>query len=66
MIALSDLGWMQEAFHTLVGMFDRVGMRNNIEKTVGMICCPYQAVGTQSEAAYEQRMTGKVLSYRER
>ena len=31
-----------------------------------MVCRPCQAAGTQSEAAYEQQMTGEGPSYRER
>ena len=41
-------------------------MRKNVGKTVGMVCRPCQAAGNQSEATYERRMTGEVLSYRER
>ena len=66
MIASSDLGWMQGAFITLVGMFDWVGLRKNFGKMVGMFCCPCQASGTQSEAAYKRRMAGAGLSYWER
>ena len=66
MIALSDPGWLQVAFSTLVGMFDLVGMRKNIGKTVEMVCHLCQAAGTQFEAAYERKMTGAGLSYQER
>ena len=53
------------AFSTLVGLFDRMGLRNNASKTVGMVCRPCQAVGTQSEVAYGQLMTGEGPSYQE-
>ena len=53
-------------FRTLVAMFDRVGLRTNAGKTVVMVCRPCHAAGTQSEASYEQRMTGAGLSYWER
>ena len=66
MIALSDQGWMQGAFSTLVGLFDWVGLRKNVVKTVEMVCCMCQAVGTQSEAAYKRKIMGMGLSYRER
>ena len=66
MIVLSDPVWMQEEFSTLVGLFDWVGLRKNVRKTVGMVCRPCQAAGTQSEAEYERWMTGAGLSYRER
>ena len=37
MVALSDPGWLQGAFNTLVGMFYRVGLQTNFGKTVGMV-----------------------------
>ena len=43
---------LQGEFSTLVGLFDRVIMRNNVGKTVVMVFRPCQAEGTQSEAAY--------------
>ena len=66
MVASADPQWLQAAFSTLVGLFDRVGLRTNVRKTVGMVCRPYQAAGTQSEAAYERRMTGVGPSYCEK
>ena len=66
MVASSDSRWLQGAFSTLVGLFDRVGLLTNSGNTVGMVCLPCQAARTQSEVAYEQRMTGEGPSYRER
>ena len=40
MVASSDPLWLQGAFNTLVGLFDRVGMRTNIGKTVGIVFYP--------------------------
>ena len=40
MVASSDPCWLQGAFNTLVGMFDRVGLRTNVGETVGMVCRP--------------------------
>ena len=65
-VAFLDPQWLQGAFSTLVGLFDRVGLRTNVRTTVGMVCLPYQAAGTQSEAAYGQRMTVEGPTYRER
>ena len=45
MVDLSDPQWIQGAFNTLVGLFDRVGLRKNFGKTVGMVCHPFQAAG---------------------
>ena len=37
MVASLDPQWLQGAFSTLVGLFDRVGLCNNVRKTVGMV-----------------------------
>ena len=66
MVASSDPHWIQGDLSTLVGLFDRVGLRNNAKKTVGMDFYPCQAAGTQLKAAYMRRMTGEGPSYRER
>ena len=66
MVAPSDPRWLQGYFITLVVLFDRVGLRKNVGKTVGMVCCLCQAAGTQSEVAYGRRMTGERPSYQER
>ena len=64
-VAFSDPRWIQGAFDTLVGLFDRVGLRTNFRKTVGMVCFPCQAVGNQSETAYGRWIMGEVPTYRE-
>ena len=66
MVASLDPRWLQGAFSTLVGLLDRVGLRTTVGKTVRMVFRQCQAAGTQSEAAYGQRMTGEGTSYRER
>ena len=33
-------GWLQLAFDTLKGVFDRVGLQTNVHKTVGVVCRP--------------------------
>ena len=66
MVDSSDPEWLQGGFSTLVGMFNWVGLRTNVGKTVGMVFLPCQASGIQLEAAYERRMTGAGFSYRER
>ena len=58
MVGFSDPGWLQGVFSTLVGMFDRVGLKTNVGDTVGMVFRPFQDAGTQAEAAYEQQITG--------
>ena len=40
MVVSSDPVWLQGAFSALVAIFDRVGLRNNVNKTVSMTCHP--------------------------
>ena len=37
MVSLSDPQWLQVVFSTLVGLFNRVGLRNNVRNTVGIV-----------------------------
>ena len=46
-VAFLDPQWLQGAFSTLVGLFDRVGLWTNARKTVGMVCHPCQVAGNQ-------------------
>ena len=60
MVASSDPVWLQGAFNALVGLFDRVGLQTNVEKTVGMVCHPCQATGGNiTQTAYRRRLTGE-------
>ena len=65
MVVPSDSQWIQGAFNTLVGLFDRVGLWTNIRKTVDMVCRSCQAAENQSEAAYGRRITGEGPTFRE-
>ena len=38
MVAYTDPGWLQSAFDMLMEIFDQMGLRTNIHKTVGMVC----------------------------
>ena len=58
MVASLDPRWIQGAFNTLAVLFYRLGLRTNSVRTFGVVCRPCQAVGTQLEAAYWQRITG--------
>ena len=40
MVGASDPAWLQGAFSALVSIFDRVGLRTNVNKTVSMSCHP--------------------------
>ena len=65
MVASLNPRWIQGAFSNLVGLFDRVGLRNNVGMTVDIVCLPCQATGTQLEAAYGRQITGEGPTYRE-
>ena len=65
MVASSDTRWLQGAFNTLVGLFYRMGMWTNVEKTVSMVCRSCQAERNQSEAVYRIQITGVGPTYRE-
>ena len=54
-----DPQWLQGGFSTLVGLFDRVVLKNNVGKIFGMVCRLCQAAGTQSEAECRRKMTGE-------
>ena len=66
MVDSLDPRWLQGAFNTLVGQFDRVGLRNNAGKTFGMVCHPCQAAGNLTAEVYGSRVTGVGPTYRER
>ena len=66
MVASLEPQWLQGAFSTIVGMFNRVFLKINIRKTAGKVCCPCQAAGTQLEAEYRIRTTRARPSYPER
>ena len=51
--ALSEPGWLQGVFSTLVGLFDRVGLKKNVGNMVGIVCRPCQVVVIQLEAAHK-------------
>ena len=57
---------IQWAFNALVSLFEQMGLRTNVRKTVSMVFQPNQAAGTQSEAAYGRKMTGEGPTYWER
>ena len=40
MVALLDPAWIQGAFTALLELFDRVGLRKNVGKTVSMVYHP--------------------------
>ena len=59
MVVSSDPAWLQGDFSALVAIFDRVGLRKNVNKTVSMACHPCRAgTGTRTTEGYRRRLTG--------
>ena len=40
MVAYTDPGWIQTKFDMLTRLFDQVGLKTNVQKTVGMVFHP--------------------------
>ena len=53
------------AFDLLTRLFDRMGLRMNVSKIVGMVFRNFWAAGVRSDKAYTRRMTGKGRSFKE-
>ena len=67
MVGASDPAWLQGAFSALVAIFDRIGLRTNVDKTVSMTCHPCQAGnGNRTTEGYRRKLTGDGSSFRER
>ena len=66
MLASTDLGWLQTAFDTLTGLFERVGFKTNVRKIVGMVYHPCRATGVQPDESYNRWMTGAGRRCKER
>ena len=58
MVASTYQVWLQLELYTLTGIFECVGLRKKVRKTVGMVCQNCQAVGVQADEAYTRSMTG--------
>ena len=59
--------WLQGAFSALVVIFDKVGLRTNVNKTVSMACHPCRAgSGNRTTEGYSPRLTGVGKTFKER
>ena len=66
MVASLDPTWLQGTSNALLGLFERVGLQENVGKTVIMLCHPCQATAVNiTQAAYRRRITGEGNSYKE-
>ena len=64
MLASTDPVWLQTAFDTPVGLFDWVGLKTDVQKTVGVVCHPCRAVGVRADKAYTRWMIGMGQDYK--
>ena len=58
--------FLQQAFTCLIGLFERVGLQTNVDKTKTMTCFPGYIGGRMLSPAYKRRMTGEGESIRDR
>ena len=56
------------ALDMLTGIFDQVGLRTNVRKTLGVVFRPCQAAGVRADGAYTRRMMveGKIFKEQQR
>ena len=66
MVASKDPVWLQSAFVMLTRIFDRVGIRKNILKNVGMLCRPCWSADVRADEAYTRQMIEEGLSFKEK
>ena len=64
LLASPKLSRLQAALGILTGIFDKVSLKMDVTKTVGMVLHPCQIAGGHLEAAYKQRITGVGPSFR--
>ena len=60
LVASTHPGYLHSAFEILTEIFDQVGLRTKVCKTVGIVCKPFQVAGVQSDESYTQSITGGV------
>ena len=52
MVASTDPGWLHTVFDTLAGLLDRVGLKKNVKKILGIVCHPWRVAGVWADKAY--------------
>ena len=66
MVSSTDPGWLQTIFDMLMGFLYLLGLTNNVQKAVGMVCHPCREVRVRADKAYTQQVTGVGWYYKER
>ena len=63
MVASTNKVWLQTVFNMLTRLFDWVGLRKNVCKTVGTILQPCREVEVRADKAYKRQMIREGRSY---
>ena len=58
-VVSTDPGWLQSALYFLTDIFDLVGLRTKVRKTLGVVVQPFRTDGVQADKSYTRRMTGE-------
>ena len=58
--------WVQDALTVSEGMFQKLGLEMNLDKTNALVCTPGYIWREWIEAAYKRRATGEGGTFRER
>ena len=66
MVASTYSGWLQLAFDILTGLFDRMGLRTNVRKTMGMVCSILRTARVREDESYTRIITGDGSSFKKR
>ena len=66
MVASTNLGWLNTAFDMLMVLFDQVGLKKNIQKTVRIVCHPCWVTRVRAYKNNNRRMTTVRRIYEER
>ena len=56
--ALPQLLRLNRVFDVLTGLFNRFGLRKNMQRTVSMTCQQYHAHGRMSVESFKRKMAG--------
>ena len=59
LVASTNTVWIQWLSGVVIGIFEQVGMRNNMSNIVTMVCQPIPIVCRYSTPTYGRRMNGK-------
>ena len=65
-VSSTESQWIQRTIDVLLGLFQRIGLKCNVQKTHMMVCYPTLRHNEISGTAYKRRLTGEGDTYRQR